>query len=58
MMTSLAVGSELDDENGDCGEQEDVNHAALMKNNVKDEPGQKKYRCGQPLSHLFFSPYL
>ena len=48
MVAGLANGGELHDENGDRGQQEQMNHAALMKNNDQDKPGQA-YSESEPI---------
>jgi hypothetical protein len=45
MIPRLAIGYELDHGNGDGGEQEDMNEATFMEDELQDEPNKEKY-CG------------
>ncbi len=42
MIPSLAVGNKLHDKNRNRAKQQDVDKAALVQNELKDEPGYEE----------------
>jgi hypothetical protein len=50
VISRLAVGYELDNCNGNCAEQEDVNEAPFMQDKLQNEPNEQKYSTSRPHS--------
>ncbi len=54
MVSGFAVGDELYTGNGQGGNQEDVNEAALMHSKLQNQPNQKKKTSNYPHSTKAF----
>jgi hypothetical protein len=50
VISRFAIGYCLDNCNGDCGEQEDVNEAPFMQDELQNEPNQQEYSSNRPHS--------
>lgn len=54
VILGLAMGYELDNCDGDCGQQEHMNEAALMQDELQNEPNKQNYSTNRPHSRNLF----
>jgi hypothetical protein len=58
MVFCLSVRGNLHDKHSNRRKQNDVNHAALLKENAQNKPNEEKARCDKPEFHEYLSETL